>query len=368
MADIYQTGPEGHGAGGTFARATQIAGALTSLALIVGLGVWGTKLIMRDVTGIPVVEAIEGPMRVAPDRPGGTLADHQGLAVNDVAGRGVAAPAADTLRLAPPPVALEEEDVATADLETIAPQAAPVPEATSEEPPAMLAEGQPDAEADPEVNATLAVLALADRIAEGSDPLSPLSPPAVAEAPLSDVTEAGFVASDETAEPIAASLEVETSDDSLAGLDNDEDTNLAVQLALAEALGQGGVIQSVRPRQRPAEGVQLAAAGPLDTPLVSPARAESVAEIAPESIPAGTRLVQLGAFDSPEIARAEWARLGTRFEEYLAGKARVIEKASSGGKTFYRLRAHGFTDLSDARRFCAALVAGRADCIPVAAR
>jgi hypothetical protein len=35
---------------------------------------------------------------------------------------------------------------------------------------------------------------------------------------------------------------------------------------------------------------------------------------------------------------------------------------------FYRLRAHGFTDLSDARRFCAAFVAGGVDCIPVVTR
>jgi hypothetical protein len=28
----------------------------------------------------------------------------------------------------------------------------------------------------------------------------------------------------------------------------------------------------------------------------------------------------------------------------------------------------GFTDLSDARRFCSAMVAERADCIPVVAR
>jgi hypothetical protein len=32
---------------------------------------------------------------------------------------------------------------------------------------------------------------------------------------------------------------------------------------------------------------------------------------------------------------------------------------------FYRLRAHGFADLSDARRFCAAFVAQNVDCIPV---
>ncbi len=46
----------------------------------------------------------------------------------------------------------------------------------------------------------------------------------------------------------------------------------------------------------------------------------------------------------------------------------MIQKAESGGRTFYRLRAMGFADLSDARRFCSALVAGNADCIPVTTR
>ena len=46
----------------------------------------------------------------------------------------------------------------------------------------------------------------------------------------------------------------------------------------------------------------------------------------------------------------------------------MIQEAESGGRTFYRLRALGFDDLSDARRFCSVLVAENADCIPVTAR
>ena len=57
-----------------------------------------------------------------------------------------------------------------------------------------------------------------------------------------------------------------------------------------------------------------------------------------------------------------------RFGDYLNGKDRIVQTAESGGRTFYRLRAHGFADLSDARRFCSALVAEGADCIPVVTR
>ena len=51
-----------------------------------------------------------------------------------------------------------------------------------------------------------------------------------------------------------------------------------------------------------------------------------------------------------------------------AGKAMVIQAAESGGRTFFRLRAHGFENEDDARRFCSALVAENASCIPVAHR
>ena len=52
----------------------------------------------------------------------------------------------------------------------------------------------------------------------------------------------------------------------------------------------------------------------------------------------------------------------------MGGKARVIQEAESGGRTFYRLRAMGFDDINDARRFCSVLVAENADCIPVTTR
>jgi hypothetical protein len=91
-------------------------------------------------------------------------------------------------------------------------------------------------------------------------------------------------------------------------------------------------------------------------------------EIDPAALEVGTRLVQFGAFGSDKEARAEWVRLSGRFGELMAGKAMVILAAESGGRTFYRLRAHGFDDEDDARRFCSALVAENASCIPVAHR
>lgn len=52
----------------------------------------------------------------------------------------------------------------------------------------------------------------------------------------------------------------------------------------------------------------------------------------------------------------------------MRGRDRLIVKASSGGRDFYRLRAVGFADIDDAKRFCATMVAGDVDCIPILAR
>jgi hypothetical protein len=105
------------------------------------------------------------------------------------------------------------------------------------------------------------------------------------------------------------------------------------------------------------------ASGGTATPV-----AASSSDIDAASLPVGTRLVQLGAFDSPEIARAQWGKLNARFAPFMEGKKRIVMKAKSGGRTFYRLRAQGFDDIGDARRFCSALVAESVDCIPVVTR
>lgn len=126
-------------------------------------------------------------------------------------------------------------------------------------------------------------------------------------------------------------------------------------------LNAPGVKISLRPNLRPARFSPAVA-------QTSPGSGRATLEVDPNSLPAGTRLAQLGAYESAEVARAEWDRIYSRFEDYLEGKTRVIQRAESGGRTFYRLRAMGFDGLSDARRFCSTLVAGKADCIPVTTR
>ncbi len=111
-----------------------------------------------------------------------------------------------------------------------------------------------------------------------------------------------------------------------------------------------------RPLGRPAEH-RVATLGPVMN--------DATGDIEPGSIPPGTRLVQLGAYGSAEVARVEWANAIARFGDYMVGKERVIQEAETGGRKFWRLRALGFESLADSRRFCAVLVSDGANCIPV---
>lgn len=364
MADIQMSGPSmGYGgasagkssnsgsvaglkSGVSVTALTNVAGAVVSLALIVGVGIWGYKLLVRDVTGIPVVRAAEGPMRVAPENPGGQQADHQGLAVNEVAGRGTASGPVDQVALAPSSIGLDEEDQplqALVQTDEPDPMAAPIP---SEQEPMSAAlvqdedelrepvrqimtnriTGAPQAErgsdAAPIQNAT--IQALADQIAAGSARLSDAAPTPTP--------------------PVKAEVKpVETA-------------------SVSPVIDAPGVRRSLRPKTRPATLRETTVIASVQAAIPSPATA---LDVDPDTLASGTRLVQLGAYDSAEVARQEWTRISGKFDTFFEEKKRVIQKAQSGGRTFYRLRAHGFSDLSDARRFCAALVAERADCIPV---
>lgn len=299
------------------------AGAAISLGLVIGVGIWGYQLLVRDVSGVPVVKAIEGPMRVAPTDPGGSPAEYQGLAVNNVAAEGTAEAPADRLVLAPRPIDLSDEDTVSAVL------AALTGTGTGTSGPATVAAVQPAA-MPVEAPAPLSMAELAAQLTDGVTPLIAVEP---------DATPASPVAS-------------------------------AVVAALSEAMAapmiEGGIALSLRPKPRPADLLTTASVDPAVEAAVAAITAS--AEVDAESIPVGTRLAQLGAYESAEVARSEWDRLQGRFTEYLEGKNPVIQKASSGGRIFYRLRAMGFADIHDARRFCSALVAEKADCIPLVTR
>lgn len=331
MAELpYSGARQSSSAAYSLGTLTNYAGAVVSLGLMVGIGVWGYKVVSRDVSGVPVVRAASNePMRIAPEKPGGQLAAHQGLSVNEVMAKGGAEKPAERLVLAPKPVDLTEEDQPLAGI------VAPRPVVRSE---AGVSLDESDVE--PLTPQMASIRALAEALADGVAPL------AAQETQAETVTPVAVVV---PAEPVTAVIEAVPE---VAAVENN---------AVAEPVKASLVSTSLRPKLRPAAFKAVA-------PAATEAAVMAALTNEAGSIPVGTRLVQLGAFDSAEVAGREWERLGTKFGEYMDGKERVIQRAESGGRVFYRLRAMGFADLSDSRRFCAALVAERADCIPVVSK
>jgi hypothetical protein len=282
-------------------------GAALSAALVVGLGVWAWQLAVRDISGVPVIRALEGPARTAAADPGGDLARHQGLAVNAVTAEGEASAPADTLVLAPKPVDLSEDDLPMAPLADAAEaEVLPMPEAD----PVMAAAGAAEADL-PQGAVALGGTLPADVI--------PADIPGVARSPVPRLRPGTPLAMTAPAIPEPAD---------------------AIADPLAEA----------------------AAAA------VAAALAPQESEADPATLAPGTELVQLGTYETPEAARADWERIASVFSPLLDDKRRVIETAESGGATFYRLRAEGFEDKADARRFCSVLEEAQALCVPATVR
>ncbi|MCC5970533.1 MAG: SPOR domain-containing protein [Pararhodobacter sp.] len=291
-----------------------VIGAVLSVALLAGVGVWSYRLMVRDVSGVPVIQALEGPIRISPADPGGRQAAYQGLAVNAVAAEGTARAMADEIVLAPGPVQLAAEDL------PVSAPAAPAPTTETTEQAAQTT--TPRAQSEQPLQAIPASLTL------DAQDLVPTSVPGVVRSPL----------------PLRrpASAPVQTAARNTSATDAGQTASL--------------------------NGGHDAEAEALLTELATRLAPASHIDIDPSSLTPGTRLVQLGAYDDEPAAREAWEVLASRFSAHLDGRGRIIEPATSGGRTFYRLRAHGFAGEPEARRFCAVLLAENADCIPVLIR
>ncbi|MEO0944661.1 MAG: SPOR domain-containing protein [Pseudomonadota bacterium] len=337
---------------GTLATVLNWGGALLSVLLIAGLATWGWKLWVRDVTGVPVVAALEGPMRIAPEDPGGLASNYQGLTVNRIAEERVDVAPLERVVLAPAPATLDEsEDLAMAEMPA-------VPEVGS----AITLE-----EEEAQIAASLGTEAEALRSLDGTETLELESTTTAAFDTLPDATPLPLAEPDnETAavesvtEPAPAAAEEAPSATDLAVAAALADVGLRPEPAVKVEAAAHVPVVTPRPLVRPAslQRVSVASSEPA-----APAAASAVAE--PATIAAGTRLVQLGAYASSDIAETEWAALQSRFSDIMVDKSIVVQQAQAGGRNFYRLRAMGFDDLADARRFCSVMVSEGANCIPV---
>lgn len=331
--DLYD-GPQSVSEEGSVAESAQQLvtwfGAVLSLALLVGLVAWGYELTQREAGRVPVLRAMEGPMRVVPEDPGGLAAAHQGLSVAIVSAEGSVEPPPAQVILAPEPVRLAEAD---------APLSAPPVRR-----PANSTATPPAAEPLPAAPAPL-------RSGPADDGAKWVSAP---DAPSAQGGADGIVMPAALrfdgapgAKPDIAAL--------IASLEEGGSAERPAQVVPVA----GGVLRSPRPMPRPGGAVLVtrAVAGASDTLLVA------TNEIDPGDIPAGAGLAQLGTFDAPEAARDGWRQLVATHGALLDGRRYLVLPAESGGRAFFRLRAAGFADMGEARRFCVAMRAVGAECV-----
>ena len=275
-------------------------GAVLSLSLLAGAIGWSYKLVVRDINQIPIVRAQLGPLRVAPDNPGGLTAANQGLSVTQLA--------------------VNEKPLLSDEINL-----APAAEILNEETSALLLR---EVDKLNQIDETYEIKEINAENTISLDGSSGAMKGETASKTESLVAQVAFS---------QKKVEIEN----------------AVSLALSITSEFDPSLTSLRPKTRPRS--------------VQQNRELIVSKEPMSKLPIGSAIVQLGAFDSKSLAESEWLRFEKLLGSILAPKQMIIQKAESGGKTFYRLRASGFNDISDARQFCTA-ISDKVACIPVVTR
>ena len=279
-------------------------GAALSLFLLAGAIGWSYQLIVRDVNQIPIVRAQLGPLRVAPDNPGGLTAANQGLSVTQLAVNEKPL-LSNEIYLAPAAEILNEENLALKVKEEY------------------------------ESNKVDGAFEIKEVSAENSMNLEALPDQKEVDSRSNDVGVLSKAAFSQK------KIEIEN----------------AVSLALSITNEPDKSLSWLRPKIRP---VGFYRNGNITEDQI-------VSNEPMPKLPIGSAVVQLGAFDSKSLAESEWQRFEKILGSILIPKKMVVQKAESGGKIFYRLRASGFSDISDARQFCTA-ISDKVACIPVVTR
>ncbi len=102
----------------------------------------------------------------------------------------------------------------------------------------------------------------------------------------------------------------------------------------------------------------------------TPAPAKPVAakpDAAPDKHPATPAakgaLVQLAAVNSEDAAKSEWQRLSKRLPDLLGQRKPAFVKAERDGRTLWRVRTGGFSDVAQATSFCEKMRAKGVGCL-----
>lgn len=149
-------------------------------------------------------------------------------------------------------------------------------------------------------------------------------------------------------------------------------TTPAVQSAPAPSVVAPAAKSSPAPRPGPPfvsnEVVQKvavpASTAPRTTARTAPAAASAPAQSTAARGSTDTHLVQLGAFNSREVAEQKWREFQRRYPS-LKGRDVVITEAEVNGRTFFRVAAAGFGE-RQARSMCGSVKASGGGCFAYA--
>ena len=285
-----------------------IFGAVISLNLILWAGYWTYNIISRDINGIPIVAAQPGPLRVAPDTPGGIEAENIELAVTKIASQELP-PNPKAVELAPGTEKLTPDDLTIFQ--------------------AIRQKKIIDRQA-----------ALNNQIHLGV--IEPnLSKEISFETVNPESNTANYSITENQSELVAAALALalKPSADNLIG----------------NAVAQNKFKQ-IKPRPRPGSLLE-----------VSVSTTETVIRPALASVETGLAVVQFGTFATETVAFEEWDRLSKNLSVILDGRPKYVERIKRNGNEIYRLRLGGFVNIDDASRFCSAVIS-QENCVPVIAK
>ncbi len=121
------------------------------------------------------------------------------------------------------------------------------------------------------------------------------------------------------------------------------------------------------PAPPPAPARQVAQAAPPPSPgAVAPAAAPAAPGAASSAL-AGKAVLQIGAYESADIANGAWNSFRTRYAEVAGPLAEDVQKADLGAKgIWYRLRVGPFADKAAAAAACEKLKAAGGTCFVAA--
>ncbi|MEM0976935.1 MAG: SPOR domain-containing protein [Pseudomonadota bacterium] len=378
---------------------------LTTCVLTAGVIYWGVQLAQRDPASLPVIRAPHGVARLEPAQ-GNNTDDFAGLAVTEL--QSASGPsdgeAVEAVALAPAGVNLSAEDVPAmidtddavlqpvrVQIDELDGEAVVVPEQTvavteTDDTTGETILAPVTAEEVEEALAEALRLASAasgqeTAISEEDDVAVADDADAEASTEAEDLSEAELILLAVQTSILEESAETSTERTDAATLEDEEAADIE-QAASDEATSDEVASDEATPDEVAEEAEEvvidishtssdakpMVASTTIEGQVQGKLASEAHGGIEVATAPVGTSMIQLGVFNSRDLALSMWKSLQNSHSDKLSGRSYIVEPVESGGNTLHRLRVLGFETTQDARAMCADLKEKKTACIAVTQR